>query len=60
MLAVGLTRSRAATTTLCALVESAADLHGRDLAVQLGVEHAGPLSASVGEEITARLRKDEP
>ncbi|GGM94603.1 hypothetical protein GCM10011609_35100 [Lentzea pudingi] len=59
VLVVSLVRTRAATATLCALVESAADLHGRDLAIQLGLEPSGPLSISDGEEISGRLRKDE-
>ncbi|MCP3803504.1 hypothetical protein NLX83_29960 [Allokutzneria sp. A3M-2-11 16] len=51
----GAIRSRAATATLCVLVETAADLHGVTLAEHL--RH--PLSASEGDELTSLLRKDD-
>lgn len=50
-------QARAATATLCQLVETAADLYGHALARQLGLECTGPLTAAVGREVTTLLRK---
>jgi hypothetical protein len=51
----GILRTRAATTTLCLLVETAADLHGATLAEQL----RRPLTFTIGNDISALLRKDD-
>ncbi|MFI1195120.1 hypothetical protein ACH4T9_17910 [Micromonospora sp. NPDC020750] len=62
-LAVGLTgwvRARAAVADLADLSEAVLDVHGRTLAVALGVaplESTGPLSLSEGTEITRHVRK---
>ncbi|HVV18671.1 MAG TPA: hypothetical protein VHF06_04500 [Pseudonocardiaceae bacterium] len=59
-LGAGVVRARTATATLCDLVETAADLYGTTLADQLGTPTAVPLSTDLGDEISARLRKDPP
>ncbi|MFJ9181366.1 hypothetical protein [Streptomyces sp. NPDC102360] len=56
----GWARARSAMTDLAALSESAVDLHGRALAVALGLsepETVGPLSIAEGEQLTALVRK---
>ncbi|MER5406040.1 hypothetical protein [Streptomyces sp. NPDC002769] len=55
--AVGLRRGRAAMDAFAELVESAVDLHGRELALALGVSCPGRLDREAGSEITAILRK---
>jgi hypothetical protein len=39
-------------------IETTVDLHGRTLAVQLGLTCDGPLDRDTGYRITQRLRKD--
>jgi hypothetical protein len=51
-------RARIAVSILADLLEAAVDLHGRDLAAQLGIRCDGPLDHSVGTSITAVLAKD--
>jgi hypothetical protein len=56
----GWARARTAVTDLSALSEAALDLHGRTLAVAMGVadEHStGPLTVHEGRQITGLLRK---
>lgn len=56
----GWTRARTAVSDLAVLSESALDLHGRLLAVALGVadeQSVGPLTVEEGERITAAIRK---
>ncbi|MFF0576250.1 hypothetical protein [Streptosporangium saharense] len=56
----GWTRARTAMAELTDLSEATLDLHGRTLAVALGVappDSTGPLDLSEGEEITAHVRK---
>ncbi|MGP3962749.1 hypothetical protein ACTWPT_42830 [Nonomuraea sp. 3N208] len=60
LLGTGVVRARTATATLCELVETAADLYGTVLAEHLGTPASGPLTAVLGNEISARLRKDPP
>jgi hypothetical protein len=58
--ATGWVRGRSAAQELATLSESAVDLHGRALAVALGVagpETAGPLTPTEGAAITAIVRK---
>ncbi|MBE3015087.1 hypothetical protein IL992_38865 [Microbispora sp. NEAU-D428] len=58
--AAGWVRARGAVTELALLVESVVDLHGRTLAVALGVAddgHAGPLTVEEGSRVTAVARK---
>jgi hypothetical protein len=50
-------KARLAVGDLADLVESAVDLHGRELAVQLGRAEAGPLTAALGKEITTLMGK---
>lgn len=65
LLAVGIgltawTRARTAISDLAVLSESALDLHGRLLAISLGIadnESVGPLTVAEGEQITAAIRK---
>ncbi|WP_319461559.1 hypothetical protein [Micromonospora sp. RTP1Z1] len=52
-------RARLAVSVYTDLVEAAVDLHGRDLAVQLGLPCPGRLTAEIGEQITAIVRKDD-
>lgn len=54
----GVLRARMAATTVCDLVETAADLYGRALADQLGTPVSGSVTPAVGDEISVRLRKD--
>lgn len=56
----GWARARDAVGELAAITEAALDLHGRALAVALGVAEpgtAGPLSLAEGEKITGLVRK---
>ncbi|MEU1536215.1 hypothetical protein [Streptomyces fagopyri] len=55
--AVGLRRGRSAMDAFAELVESAVDLHGRELALALGVPCPERLDRAAGAEITAILRK---
>jgi hypothetical protein len=57
---VGWVRARLAVDDLAALSEAALDLHGRALAVALGVADdgvSGPLTPAEGERITRLVRK---
>jgi hypothetical protein len=57
---VGWSRARVRITTLTDLVESALDVHGRDLAIIFGVADptsAGPLTPEEGKQITEIARK---
>jgi hypothetical protein len=62
-LAIGLTgwtRARTAIAELTDLSEATLDLHGRTLAIALGIappDSTGPLDPSEGEEVTRRVRK---
>ncbi|KAB8160284.1 hypothetical protein FH609_028050 [Streptomyces sp. 3MP-14] len=58
VLIAGVLRSRTSTTTLCLLVESAADLHGPTLAEQLRMSCPGPVTSALGEDMSALFRKD--
>ncbi|MFG2055334.1 hypothetical protein ACGFI9_15045 [Micromonospora sp. NPDC048930] len=51
-------RSRLGVAVYAELVESAVDLYGRDLAVQLGLSCPGRLTGETGEQVTAIVRKD--
>jgi hypothetical protein len=56
----GWVRGRAATADLAALCEAAIDLHGRALAIALGVgerDASGPLAVAEGQMVTAIVRK---
>jgi len=56
----GWTRARTTVSDLAVLSESALDLHGRLLAVSLGIadkDSTGPLTVEEGEQITAAVRK---
>ncbi|MFE5144218.1 hypothetical protein ACFRDV_42510 [Streptomyces fagopyri] len=55
--AVGMRRGRSAMDAFAELVESAVDLHGRELALALGVPCPDRLDREAGAEITAILRK---
>ncbi|MFJ6572546.1 hypothetical protein ACIQNU_34565 [Streptomyces sp. NPDC091292] len=57
--ATGVTRGRTAATSFAELAEALADLHGRDLAVAVGVECEGRLTAPVGEQVTRLLSKSD-
>lgn len=50
-------RVRRSVAVYAELAESAVDVYGRDLAVQLGLDWAQRVTPEVGEEITAILRK---
>ena len=56
-LATSLINARGAVETLASLAETAFDLHGRDLATQLGIACDGPLTAAAGEKVMDQLRK---
>ncbi|GAA1895260.1 hypothetical protein [Streptantibioticus ferralitis] len=56
----GTLRARTATTVLCQLIETAADLHCHTLAEQLQLRCPGPLTIDVGNQINTLLRKDPP
>jgi hypothetical protein len=51
-------RARNSTAVLAQLVESAVDLHVRDLAERLGIDANGRLSREIGPAITELLPKD--
>ena len=53
----GVVKARRAVGDLADLVESAVDLHGRELAAQLGRATTGQLTADVGGELTSLMRK---
>jgi hypothetical protein len=55
--AVGLRRCRVTAAAFTDVVEATVDTHGRTLAVQLGIECAGQLTAEVGAAVTELLRK---
>lgn len=55
--AAGVAKARSAASDLADLVESAVDLHGRDLAAQLGVTVTGTLTAAQGRELATLMRK---
>ncbi|MGF1428253.1 hypothetical protein [Kitasatospora sp. LaBMicrA B282] len=57
--ATGVTRGRAAAASFADLVEALVDLHGRDLALALGVECEGGLTRTVGEAVTRALGKPD-
>ncbi|MFG2480885.1 hypothetical protein [Streptomyces fagopyri] len=57
--ATGVTRGRTAATSFAELAEALADLHGRDLAVAVGVECEGHLTTTVGERVTRLLSKPD-
>ncbi|GAB3835407.1 hypothetical protein ACFPIJ_50965 [Dactylosporangium cerinum] len=59
-LVAGHARGRAAAGVLAELVETAVDLHGRDLANRLGIVADGPLHRGIGLSITEIARKDGP
>ncbi|MBF9127667.1 hypothetical protein I0C86_01445 [Plantactinospora sp. S1510] len=52
-------RARLAVGVYTDLVESAVDMYGRRLAAHLGLACPGRLTAEIGAEITAILRKDD-
>ncbi len=54
----GWQRGRAAGAVLAELVESAVDVHGRDLAAAMGVDCPRQLTPDAGELLTSLLRKD--
>jgi hypothetical protein len=53
----GWIRGRACTAVLAVLIETAVDLHGRTLAIQLGIAGDGPLDSETGYKVTQSLRK---
>ncbi|MET7648179.1 hypothetical protein ABZS83_32060 [Streptomyces sp. NPDC005426] len=53
-------RLRAAADTYAQLLSAAARLHATDLAIQLGIEHTGPLDRGLGDAITEQLRTSSP
>jgi hypothetical protein len=53
-------RVRSAIDTYAQLVEAATRLHLTDLAVQLGMNHTGPVDAALGETLTQQLRARTP
>ena len=57
-MAAGWRRGRTGTAVLADLIEATVDLHGRTLAVQLGLTCDGPLDRDTGYRITQRLRRD--
>jgi hypothetical protein len=54
----GWRRGRAAGAVLAELVESAVDVHGRDLAIAVGIDCPHRLTPEIGETLTSLLRKD--
>ncbi|CAM5390243.1 hypothetical protein STENM223S_01911 [Streptomyces tendae] len=56
--ASGVRRGRAAADAFAELTEALADLHVRDLAAALGVEHEGVDDQALGERLTRLLRKE--
>ncbi|MFF4170659.1 hypothetical protein [Streptomyces sp. NPDC001744] len=57
--ATGVARGRAAAAAFAELAEALADLHGRDLAVAVGVECEGRFGPAVGEKVTRLLGKPD-
>lgn len=55
--ATGVGRGRAAAASFAELAEALADLHGRDLALAVGVPCEGPLTRAAGEAVTRTLGK---
>ncbi len=55
--AIAAIRARLTTANLADLIESAVDLHGRDLAVQLEENLTAPITPAVGAVLTSRMRK---
>jgi hypothetical protein len=53
----GISKGRLAIGNLADLIESAVDLHGAELAAQLGERVNGPLTPTVGRRLTTRMRK---
>ncbi|MFJ1844420.1 hypothetical protein [Streptomyces sp. NPDC088146] len=49
-------RIRGATDSYAQLLEAGARLHATDLAVQLGIDHTGPLDTALGDALTHQLR----
>ncbi|MFK3985615.1 hypothetical protein ACI2K4_35280 [Micromonospora sp. NPDC050397] len=58
MVVVGWRRGRASGAVLAELLESAVDVHGRDLASAMGVDCPQGLTRDAGESLTSMLRKD--
>ncbi|TDT31417.1 hypothetical protein EV562_11123 [Streptomyces sp. BK208] len=56
--ASGVRRGHAAADAFAELTEALADLHVRDLAAALGVEHEGVDGRALGERLTRLLRKE--
>ena len=54
----GVIKGRAAASSLSDLIESAVDLHSADLAAQLGEPVKGPVTPTVGRQLSTRMRKD--
>ena len=50
-------RAHLATSNLADLIESAADLQGRDLAAQLDQNLTGPMTPAIGKLLSTRMRK---
>jgi hypothetical protein len=55
--ATAIIRAHQATDNLADLIESAVDLHSRDLAAELGEQTAGRVSPVIGRRLTTRMRK---
>ncbi len=55
--ATAIVRAHLATDNLADLIESAMDLHGRDLAAQLDQDLTGPMAPAIGRLLTTRMRK---
>jgi hypothetical protein len=55
--ATAIIRAHLATNNLADLIESAADLQGRDLATQLDENLTGPMTPAIGKLVTTRMRK---
>lgn len=53
-------RLRSATDAYAQLLEAAARLHATDLAIQLGIDHTGPLDSALGEALTHQLNTCTP
>jgi hypothetical protein len=53
----GVIKGRVATGNLADLIESAVDLHGAELATQLGEHVNGPVTPVVGRQLSTRMRK---
>jgi hypothetical protein len=53
----GASKGRLAAGNLADLIESAVDLHSRDLAAQMGENQAGPVTPAVGSGLSSRMRK---